>query len=361
MTNDPEVKGDGGVCECGVAMRHHRLATVRAKCPHGDVWGRTAPPSPECSEGVEDAEVVAQLFHETYESLAPQFGYETRLESAVPWVQLPEANRELMVATVTQVLARLRTPPEGAREEAPAPQVDDGMSSPSEESSTERDASAGRAPRDSSADLAREGDGELPEHVACAWASVGDAAWLMAGEEGQHRPIDDDIQTVSMYLARLAARTEGRGEIGYVVVSWFSDEELSDTWLAEIHKTREEAEEHRRDHIARYPDDGYRYTVEPVGAAPAGVDALRDESATSLRDYLRQSLIGTAGVDLLNWLSGDYPNTDEEPAPHPEPLDDTLVTVSTRNGALTIATLPARWFREALTDAGTPEGGEADG
>lgn len=57
--------------------------------------------------------------------------------------------------------------------------------------------------------------------------------------------------------------------IGYVVVSWFSDEELSDTWLAEIHKTREEAEEHRRDHIARYPDDGYRYTVEPVGAAPA--------------------------------------------------------------------------------------------
>jgi hypothetical protein len=47
---------------------------------------------------------VAQAFHEAYESFAPMFGYSTRLESAKPWAQVPQANRDLMVATVRAVM-----------------------------------------------------------------------------------------------------------------------------------------------------------------------------------------------------------------------------------------------------------------
>lgn len=55
---------------------------------------------------------VARRFHEAYERLAPTFGYETRPESAVPWEDVPEANRALMTAVVSEVeadlVARLR-------------------------------------------------------------------------------------------------------------------------------------------------------------------------------------------------------------------------------------------------------------
>lgn len=54
-----------------------------------------------------DPEAVASLFHETYERLAPDFHYETRRESAVPWDDLPDQNRLLMVAVARKVLAYL--------------------------------------------------------------------------------------------------------------------------------------------------------------------------------------------------------------------------------------------------------------
>lgn len=50
------------------------------------------------------AERIARAFHEAYERLAPSFGYETRKASAVPWEDVPEENRELMVATVETLL-----------------------------------------------------------------------------------------------------------------------------------------------------------------------------------------------------------------------------------------------------------------
>ncbi len=50
-----------------------------------------------------DAEAIAQRFHEAYERLAPSFGYETREASAVPWDQVPENNRRLMIAVVAEV------------------------------------------------------------------------------------------------------------------------------------------------------------------------------------------------------------------------------------------------------------------
>jgi hypothetical protein len=50
------------------------------------------------------AEEIAKAFHETYERLAPEYGYKTREASAVPWEDVPENNKALMIATV----ARLR-------------------------------------------------------------------------------------------------------------------------------------------------------------------------------------------------------------------------------------------------------------
>ena len=50
------------------------------------------------------AEYVAICFHSHYERLAPDFGYATRLDSAVSWAQVPEQNRRLMIATAGHVI-----------------------------------------------------------------------------------------------------------------------------------------------------------------------------------------------------------------------------------------------------------------
>lgn len=52
------------------------------------------------------AKKLAQDFHETYERLAPDFGYKTREESAKPWANVPEANKNLMVAVCSKILER---------------------------------------------------------------------------------------------------------------------------------------------------------------------------------------------------------------------------------------------------------------
>lgn len=51
-----------------------------------------------------DAETLAMWFHDTYESLAPEHGYETRLSSREEWDRVPEQNRTLMVATAAHVI-----------------------------------------------------------------------------------------------------------------------------------------------------------------------------------------------------------------------------------------------------------------
>lgn len=43
---------------------------------------------------------LAQKFHEHYEKLAPNFSYKTRPENAVPWKDVPENNKQLMIAVV---------------------------------------------------------------------------------------------------------------------------------------------------------------------------------------------------------------------------------------------------------------------
>jgi hypothetical protein len=57
------------------------------------------------------AEELARAFHETYERLAPDFGYETRRESAVPWEQVPENNKNLMIAVCGELLKGVLAPP----------------------------------------------------------------------------------------------------------------------------------------------------------------------------------------------------------------------------------------------------------
>jgi hypothetical protein len=52
-------------------------------------------------------EALARLFHETYEALAPVYSYQTRPASAVPWDEVPEDNRKLMIATAEVILERL--------------------------------------------------------------------------------------------------------------------------------------------------------------------------------------------------------------------------------------------------------------
>jgi hypothetical protein len=50
------------------------------------------------------AERIAQAFHESYERLAPDHGYETREASAKPWEDVPEQNKGLMVAVIEELL-----------------------------------------------------------------------------------------------------------------------------------------------------------------------------------------------------------------------------------------------------------------
>jgi hypothetical protein len=50
------------------------------------------------------AEQLAQKFHETYERLAPEHGYETRKASAVPWADVPPNNKALMIAVCAEII-----------------------------------------------------------------------------------------------------------------------------------------------------------------------------------------------------------------------------------------------------------------
>lgn len=67
----------------------------------------------------ETPEQLAQRFHETYERLAPDYGYKTREASAKPWDQVPDNNRALMTAVCGEIL-EVATQPPAAPDDAPA-------------------------------------------------------------------------------------------------------------------------------------------------------------------------------------------------------------------------------------------------
>ena len=58
-----------------------------------------------------NAEQLAQLFHEIYERLAPNFGYKTREASRKPWTDVPQNNKLLMIAVCSEILLALPDPP----------------------------------------------------------------------------------------------------------------------------------------------------------------------------------------------------------------------------------------------------------
>jgi hypothetical protein len=82
----------------------HKLQRMIHHFPYPCVAG--AGPEPQDTT-LDDPEWLARLFHETYERLAPSFGYKTRKASAVPWKKVPEKNRKLMIAVAAEIQKRL--------------------------------------------------------------------------------------------------------------------------------------------------------------------------------------------------------------------------------------------------------------
>lgn len=52
-------------------------------------------------------EQLAELFHETYERLAPAFGWKTKKGCNCKFAELPQRNKALMIATCQTVLNAL--------------------------------------------------------------------------------------------------------------------------------------------------------------------------------------------------------------------------------------------------------------
>ena len=52
----------------------------------------------------EIVEAVARRFHEAYERLAPAHGWSTQEVSRVPWDLVPDHNRDLMRATIAELI-----------------------------------------------------------------------------------------------------------------------------------------------------------------------------------------------------------------------------------------------------------------
>lgn len=61
------------------------------------------PPGWDITRSINACE-IAKAFHDTYERLAPTFTYKTRPESAVPWADVPQVNKQLMIATVVALI-----------------------------------------------------------------------------------------------------------------------------------------------------------------------------------------------------------------------------------------------------------------
>lgn len=61
-------------------------------------------PCKECEIKLKASEELARKFHETYERLAPDFGYKTRKASAKPWKDVPKDNKQLMIAVCKEIL-----------------------------------------------------------------------------------------------------------------------------------------------------------------------------------------------------------------------------------------------------------------
>lgn len=80
---------------------------------HGGVTHLITEPCETCRQAVkefaverefENADSLAKFFHDTYEGIAPDYGYKTREESAVPWSDVPDKNKALMIDVADRIL-----------------------------------------------------------------------------------------------------------------------------------------------------------------------------------------------------------------------------------------------------------------
>jgi hypothetical protein len=112
---EPRLLGPEKHLETCAAYNHGRT-------PCGEYILNYAPVAPPPQDSLEqEPELLARAFHETYERLAPSFGYETRKESAKPWEQVPEQNRRLMTAVCAEIIrTKLAQSAEEARAKARA-------------------------------------------------------------------------------------------------------------------------------------------------------------------------------------------------------------------------------------------------
>lgn len=58
----------------------------------------------EGGECMTPEEILAKLWHETYERMAPEFLYDTRASSAVLWSKVPADNKQLMIAVCREII-----------------------------------------------------------------------------------------------------------------------------------------------------------------------------------------------------------------------------------------------------------------
>jgi hypothetical protein len=90
--------------------------TKHLKLESGSVGESPAPATPEMgtceyNQAGQGAARLAQKFHEAYERLAPQFGYEAK-----PWLEIPHSQRMLMIAVCQELLEA------STAEQSPAPE-----------------------------------------------------------------------------------------------------------------------------------------------------------------------------------------------------------------------------------------------
>lgn len=60
-----------------------------------------------------DPEELAKMFHQTYRTLAPIHAYKACKDESVPWDEVPEGDRKLLVETCRAMLGYLATAPVG--------------------------------------------------------------------------------------------------------------------------------------------------------------------------------------------------------------------------------------------------------
>lgn len=78
------------------------MACYASQCPHPERCSTDVPSAGPSR--LSEATRIARLFHLNYERLAPRFGYQTRRESAVSWDEVPQQNKDLMIATVEALI-----------------------------------------------------------------------------------------------------------------------------------------------------------------------------------------------------------------------------------------------------------------